>query len=121
VHTVTYRYWFDVDSNIDAEIAAGTIASIGEHVPNYALPWVELHKWETLYRLYNHLEQWEKAQMLIAPAAMPVYQSPKHKRLMTEEVGIIPRLWNSLLRTVDERENVDEDFSINPVVRGYTL
>lgn len=121
VHTITYRYWPDVDSKIDEQIVAGTISQLSEHVPLYAKPWIELHKWETLYRLYNHLEQWDKAAMLIAPAVMPIYQSPKHKRLMTEETGIIPRLWNSLLRTVAERENVDEDFSINPVVRGYTL
>jgi hypothetical protein len=37
------------------------------------------------------------------------------------QTGIIPRLWNDLLATASNKENVDEDFSINPVIRAYTV
>lgn len=80
--------------------------------------WDVLLKWETMYQLYYVVGEAEKAMMLMYPPTLPPQPTP-HKR-PSYEVGIIPRLWNDLLRTVAERENVDEDFSINPVVRPYT-
>ena len=80
--------------------------------------WDELYMWETLYRLYTLLDQHEKAMSLIQTAMMPRQASPK--RTITFEAGIIPRLWNDLLVTVSQRENTDEEFSINPTTRPYT-
>lgn len=86
-------------------------------------PWYELMRYETLYRVWIDLEEYEKAAALIAPSAyaQPVQrQSSPHKSRVMEQ-GVIPKLWNDLLRTVSQRENGDEDFSINPVVRRYTF
>lgn len=80
--------------------------------------WDALGKWETLYRLYYMIGEPEKAMTLIQPAVMPRQASPRKHQMF--EVGIIPRLWNDLLATISQRENVDEDFSINPIVRSYT-
>ncbi len=80
--------------------------------------WDELFKWETLYRMYIHLDMFEKAQQLVMPIGMQRQQSPK-KTIMFE-TGMLPRLWNDLLSTIDQRENVDEDFSINPMIRAFT-
>lgn len=79
-------------------------------------PWLELIRYETLYRTYLDYEEFEKANMLVAPMPMP--RQGQHARVF--EYGIIPKLWNDLLKTIRQRENVDEDFSINPVVRKYT-
>lgn len=82
--------------------------------------WDELIRWETLYRVYIALDQIDKAQALVTPQGLPRQQgSPKKIRVF--ETGIIPRLWNDLLETVSQKENVDEDFSINPVIRPYSL
>lgn len=81
--------------------------------------WDELLQWETLYRLYHATGEQEKAMMLMAPTQMPAYpNSPRKSRVY--EFGIIPRLWNDLLRTYNQREAVDEDFSLNPSYRAYT-
>lgn len=83
-------------------------------------PWVELLNYETLYRVYISLNQWDKALQLIQPPVVPRggYSS---KKLQLTEVGIIPRLWNDLLTTISQKENVDEDFNINPVIRPYSV
>lgn len=81
-------------------------------------PWLELMRYETLFRTYLAFEEFEKANLLVAPVPMPRQPSPQATRVF--EYGIIPKLWNDLLRTISQRENGDEDFSINPVVRPYT-
>jgi hypothetical protein len=81
--------------------------------------WDELMKWETLYRVYMYLDQLDKASALVQPQPLPRQASPK--KTVMYEVGIIPRLWNDLLTTISQQENVDEDFSINPVIRAYTF
>lgn len=80
--------------------------------------WDELYKWETLYKMYYALERYSEASSLVMSTGMPRQAEPKKRTV--HEIGIIPRLWNDLLQTVSQRENVDEDFSINPIVRPYT-
>lgn len=82
------------------------------------LEWDELFKWETLYRVYHYLDQQDKAAALVQPIGIPRQATPKKVPMI--ETGIIPRLWNDLLTTISQQENVDEDFSINPVIRAYT-
>lgn len=83
------------------------------------LEWDELMKWETLYRVYHYLDNLDKAMSLVQPAAIPRQATPKKVPMI--ETGIIPRLWNDLLTTISQQENVDEDFSINPVIRAYSF
>lgn len=80
--------------------------------------WDELLNYETLYRCLIHLDEYEKAQMLVNPMPMP--RQVSSKKTVMFETAIIPRLWNDLLLTIDQREGVDEDFNIGPVVRSYT-
>ncbi len=80
--------------------------------------WVELLKWETLYREYWNIDEIQKANVLMMPAMLPRQYSPKNAPNF--EIGIIPRLWNDLLMTINQREASDEDFSVNPVMRPYT-
>lgn len=80
--------------------------------------WMELMKWETLYRVYTLLDMHEKAMLLVQPPMVP--SQPTSKKLRQESVGIIPRLWNDLLTTRSQKENVDEDFGINPMIRPYS-
>lgn len=96
------------------------VASPNEHTTTLVTPvaWDELFKWETLYRLYFITGQEDKAAQLIMPMPMPRQMQPKRTQMF--EVGIIPRLWNDLLATINMREAVDEDFSVNPIRREYT-
>lgn len=82
------------------------------------LEWDELLKWETLYRVYYSLDMIDKAMSLMQSAMLPRQSSPTKTRVF--EAAIIPRLWNDLLRTVSAKENTDEDFSINPLMRNYS-
>lgn len=82
------------------------------------ITWDELMRYETLYRTYMDIEEFEKAAQLVSPMPMPRQPSPYKTR--TFEYGVIPKLWNDLLKTLNQREHVDEDFGINPVVRRYT-
>lgn len=76
--------------------------------------WHELVKYETMYRAYIELlDQPEKALMMMQPAILPRQGSPV--KIRSSEVGIIPRLWNDLLRTVSQREHVDEDLALSPI------
>jgi len=68
--------------------------------------------------LYYALERFSEAASLVMVTPMPRQAEPK--RRIQQEVGIIPRLWNELLKTVSQRENIDEDFGINPLIRPYT-
>jgi hypothetical protein len=82
--------------------------------------WAELIRWELLYRAYYLLGNTQEAANLVAPSPSPLISGSPRRRLMTE-TGIIPRLWNDLCNTLSARENADEDFSINPVVRDYSV
>lgn len=82
-------------------------------VCTYEPEWRELHEWETLHRMYMILDEHEKALMLMQPAMMPRQASPK--RTSNFEIGIIPRLWNDLLKTINQREAIDEDFGLRPM------
>lgn len=76
--------------------------------------WHELVKYETMYRAYIELlDEQEKALMMMQPAMLPRQGSPT--KIRSAEVGVIPRLWNDLLRTVSQREHVDEDLAISPM------
>lgn len=108
-YTLQLRYW--AKPTINATPSLTTIQTPDE--------WDELIRWETYWRVLNALGQYERASMLMQPAMMPRQNSPK--RQLDFEVGIIPRLWNELLSTISQKENVDEDFNINPVVRAYSF
>lgn len=107
--TVRLRYW-------ELPVLQSIVADTEILIPS---PWYELMRYETLYRVLIDLEEYEKAAMLVVPMPMPRQGSPHKSRVF--EYGIIPKLWNDLLKTVKQRENADEDFSINPVVRRYTF
>lgn len=107
-YTLQVRYWNRPTIATDAETTVLVIP----------VEWEELLYWEGLYRTYTDLEMHDKAATLVTPMPMPRQKSPK--RTIQFEAAIIPRLWNDLLMTMEGRENVDEDFSINPVVRHYT-
>lgn len=81
--------------------------------------WDELLRYETLYKTYYALDQIEKAMALMQPQMVP--RQPTIKKTSMFEMGIIPRLWNDLLTTVSQQENVDEDFGINPTMRAYSI
>lgn len=106
--TLRLRYWAGV---VRATADAETVILL----PNI---WMELMRYETLYRTYMDFQQVEMAAQLVSP--MPVQRTPNPHTTKVFEYGIIPKLWNDLLKTVKQRENGDEDFSINPVVRRYT-
>lgn len=84
------------------------------------LEWDELLRWETAWRVLNMIGQEQRAATLIAPEPYP-RQRPGPKKLLMMGQGIIPRLWNELLSTHSQKENVDEDFNINPVIRPYSV
>lgn len=107
-YSMKLRYWHK--PTID-----GTLANTTLDVPD---EWLELIKWEAVYRLYTVLNRPIDAMALIAPSQLPHY--PSSKKIQMHDIGIIPRLWNDLLQTISQRENIDEDFSINPLVRRYT-
>lgn len=109
LYTIRLRYW-----------AEPVIAAVENETTIVCPdPWLELVRYETLYRTYMDFEEYEKANMLVAP--LPIQRTPSPHKQRTFEYGVIPKLWNDLLRTVKQRENVDEDFSINPLVRRYTF
>lgn len=78
--------------------------------------WEELLVWETLYRTYHFLQSFDKAAALMMPA-MPE-QGPSMRKRHSKEMGIIPRLWNDLLATVQWRESIDEDWGMQPYRRA---
>jgi hypothetical protein len=103
-YTYRIRYW-----------TAPTIAVKSEETV-LVIPqeWFELVKYEALYRVYlDILDQPEKAMMMMQPAMLPRQGSPV--KIRSAEVGLLPRLWNDLLRTVGQREHVDEDIAISPM------
>lgn len=107
-YTFRVRYW-GIPTLNDASPGTVTLATPQE--------WDELMRWETLYRVYNMIGQEQKAASLIQPLGP---HQPSVRRQLMAEVGILPRLWNELLSTISQKENVDEDFGINPVVRAYS-
>lgn len=107
-YTFRVRYWYRPEAAATPKLT--TILTPPE--------WDELLRWETLYKVYHYLDQQDKAMALVQPSPAMRQSTPKKVQMM--EVGIIPRLWNDLLTTVSQQENVDEDFSINPVIRAYS-
>lgn len=103
-YTYRIRYW-----------TAPTIATnVGDTVIVIPDEWEELIKYETMYRAYiDLLDEQEKALMMMSPAMLPRQGSPT--KIRSAEVGVIPRLWNDLLRTVSQREHVDEDLALSPL------
>jgi hypothetical protein len=99
------RYW-------KQGVLSGTVANTTLVIP---APWEELLMYETLYRAYYMLRMQNDAQALIIGAMQP--RMPTTKRVVSQDMGVIPRLWNELLTTISQRENIDEDFSINPLRR----
>lgn len=81
--------------------------------------WDELVKWETLYRLLHAVRQEDRAMVLMGTPIQPSMPGQPRKTRVVD-FGIIPRLWNDLLKTYSQREQVDEDFSLNPIYRAYT-
>jgi Putative Ig domain len=108
--TFRIRYWSRPAEDPSAPTTATVLAT--------PIEWDELFMWETAYRVLYLLGQEQRAATLVQPMAMPRQPSPINEKML--EVGIIPRLWNELLGTLSERENVDEDFNINPVIRAYS-
>lgn len=106
-YNLKIRYW----QKAQTVIAGGTTMLIPEE-------WVELVHWETLYRVLTVLNQEARAMSLIMPAQMP--RMATSKKVHMADMGIIPRLWNELLTTISQKENIDEEFSINPLQRMYT-
>lgn len=109
--TVRFRYWGIAPIN-NPNPESTTIIMDDD--------WAELIRWELLYRAYYMLGNTQEAMALVAPSQLPSVPGAPRRRIMTE-LGIIPRLWNDLCATLSARENADEDFSINPVVRDYTM
>lgn len=108
-YTFRFRFWKKI-----------TVATpIGDTVLEVPDEWDELMRYETLYRVLNYLGQSMRAAILVQPSMLP-RQGVSNRRQLDYEPGIIPRLWNDLLTTISAKENVDEDFSINPVVRSYS-
>lgn len=91
-------------------------------VENTVLPWPqewdELLDYELLYRLYIHIEEHQKAMMMLQPPMNP--RVPEGKKTTLHEIGVLTRLWNDLLQPTFAREAIDEDFGINPIYRSYT-
>jgi hypothetical protein len=83
--------------------------------------WDELLKWETLYRVYFALGRNDEAAGLMTGGQGFPRQAGSPRKQRVFETGIIPRLWNDLLETTSQNENVDEDFNINPVIRAYSV
>lgn len=110
-YTLRFRYWS----------RPTIIASPNEHTTTIVTPteWDWLLKWEAAFQTLCMLDQVDKAMTLVTPSMLPPGPSPKQRRMT--EVGIIPRLWNNLLTTVSAKEDVDEDFSINPLRRNYSV
>lgn len=101
-YSLTLLYW----------MRPAIASPVGSTVLAVPPEWEELVMWEALYRIYGILRRPEDAQALIMPALQPKMRTGKKQ--YSQDIGIIPRLWNELLLTVDRREGIDEDFSINP-------
>ena len=105
VYTTNVRYWktADIDSTPGNTVIVAPDA------------WHELIIWETYYRALIVLNRHAEAQNLIITAMQPKMPSPKKN--IQQDLGIIPRLWNELLATIQEREHIDEEYGINPITR----
>lgn len=106
-YTLRFRYW-----QKPAAVDGTTLLVTPDE-------WDELLKWETLFRVYYTIGQQDKAMTLVQPGILP--KQPTPRRTQMSEIGIIPRLWNDLLTTISAKEGSDEDFSINPIVRRYSI
>lgn len=109
-YTMRFRYWCIAPLDATPELTELIMDD----------DWAELIRWETLYRAYYMLGDTQEAMALVAPQTIPFTPGSPRRRIMAE-TGIIPRLWNDLCATLSAHENADEDFSINPVVRNYSI
>lgn len=107
-YTFRIRYWTRPTEHATPELT----------VLSTPLEWDSLFEWETAWWVLNATGQEQRASLLIQPMSLPRQSAPKKQPAM--EIGIIPRLWNELLTTTSQKENVDEDFSVNPVMRSYS-
>lgn len=89
-----------------------SVTDPAEHELLIPVEWEELLEWETLYRCYYYLQEFDKANALMMPSMVPGGYSPGKKHV--QEMGIIPRLWNDLLSTLNWRESIDEDWGMQP-------
>lgn len=99
------------------------VAAPNQHTTTILLPdeWHALLKWFSLWQCHMHFEQYEKAMMLMSPSMDPYNDRGSPTKIyMGKSLGIIPQLWNNLLKTVSQMEGADEDFSIKPLTREYT-
>lgn len=110
-YTLDLRYW--AYPTIDE-------ANLKDHELQTPREWASLYMWETYYELLNGvMDQPDKAMLLMAPSMVPSYPSTRTIR-SHGDTGIIPRLLNSLLKTVDQRDYVDDQYSIKPIQMSYT-
>lgn len=104
--TAMLRYW-------RRPIAASDgIAATELEMPS---EWEDLLFFETLYRVALLMKDYDLATNLITPMPMPRQPSPTKTR--TFEIGIIPKLWNDLLRTVEDRESLTSNLATRPMIR----
>lgn len=111
-YTYRIRYWKRPPSN---DVNKGDVELITNR------EWNEIFFYETFYRVLMDIDEYEKAGQLVSPSLYPPSPDmPAGRRKRFHDLGIIPRLWNDMVRTISQREDVDEDFSINPIVRPYS-
>ena len=106
-HTIRVYFW---------RKPAISVTDPAAHELMIPVEWEELLIWETLYRTYHFLQAFDKAAALMMPAMLPDGQSARKRH--SKEMGIIPRLWNDLLSTVNWRESIDEDWGMQPYRRS---
>lgn len=111
-YTLRFRYWS----------RPTLVASPNTHTTTLVTPleWDELLKYETLFRVLMQTDQYDKAMALMQSYGQQRQQGAARKT-RSFELGMIPRLWNDLLRTVSQAEGTDEDFNINPLMRAYSV
>ena len=100
---VTLRYWQRPQAHTD-----GVEKTILVTPAN----WDELFFWEGLYRVLYKLQRIEEAQTLMTGRMIP--SAPEMRKNYIGTVGIIPRLWNDVLLTVDQQEGPDDNYGIMP-------
>ena len=91
------------------------VSDPASHTLLIPVEWEELLVWETLYRTYHFLQEFDKAHALMLPSMIP--PGPSTNKRFAKDMGIIPRLWNDMLKTLNWRESVDEDWGMQPVRR----
>lgn len=114
--TYTYRIRYWTTPTLLADGQGGVTTPIV--IP---IEWLELMKWTTLDMLYQGELQMPDRSAALWTQPLFTRGQPTTKKLLVAETGLLPRLWNDLLTTISQKENVDEDFAINPVIRAYSV